>query len=403
MYCRQVGDSLRMRGSWHCREGHNVDFNCAAEDITKRFLGSSLHPGQGRHTAQMLQVTLAVVLVGTVGATLVDDCKSGLEQLQGLNNIELASRCRASFSPELCHHVHRSLGAQPWSSGRMDDSCVRFASAVAGQDMRSLEQTVADKNLSYLDESTSTNKSQVPQPKPGGLVGELLDKLREGHKAMAAKAVSQETASENRNTSSESVKERLTPVKVPAEDGAELVEPVSPSQQLLVQARKTDSHHGVEDKARGSDIEESTIATPNPNDESLGNKEGSETIPIDQDGGEQTLTLNPSESGVPIEQLVKQNHKSTTPRPAAIGFDIEKPDLTVELETVESEDTNFSQLFEQSPTQLVRERDHPVKVWVMVGLVSVVGAFAALLAFACSDSPLTLAELSCSDAELCVE
>merc|ERR1740121_1246344 len=124
---------------------------------------------------------------------LATECMKGLQLLEGKDDFELTARCRAAFSPEACKQARQSLGAQPWTSARMEQSCARFGSALQGTDERARESSLVDKPHSQmpaspqkLDWSTEKKKGPVaaptmPEPpkQAQGPAAGLLNKLKE--------------------------------------------------------------------------------------------------------------------------------------------------------------------------------------------------------------------------------
>jgi len=165
---------------------------------------SDHHCSQAPMSLRLQRVALAAAFVGASAsaANLAEDCRSGLQLLQGQSDFELAASCRASFAPEVCRQAGRTLGDQPWSSEHMDESCARFAAAYSGTDARGLESAVSRKAATLpkptpLEEATSQKKhptgGAIPTPatkqptegksSPGGLIRHLLDKVRDGKTA----------------------------------------------------------------------------------------------------------------------------------------------------------------------------------------------------------------------------
>jgi len=65
------------------------------------------------------------VLLGE-GWSAESQCQGFLQMLDGRGDEEVAALCRARLPGDMCRGVRESLGQQPWSAGRMTQTCVRW-------------------------------------------------------------------------------------------------------------------------------------------------------------------------------------------------------------------------------------------------------------------------------------
>jgi len=114
----------------------------------------------------MFRFALAAAMAVSSAASVGLDCKSTLESMYGLRTAEVAARCRAAFSPGVCAAARQSLGAQPWSSERVVQTCSGFAAAV-GADATTLDRALEEKTKQPTTVEQSTDaKTTAPPPKP---------------------------------------------------------------------------------------------------------------------------------------------------------------------------------------------------------------------------------------------
>jgi len=190
---------------------------------------------------------LAAGLAAAASSTLESDCKQGLEVLQGQSDIELAARCRASFSPDVCREARGALGGQPWSSMRIEESCKRFAATVPGDEPRGLEAALKHKSKAPttpppLEEATqwkshvaSRHHAAVHQP-PKGIVGDVLQKMK------GDEAHTTEGQEEGANMAEEDEKEEAPEARVMAD--TKIVEEVEKDKEEETDGKQTGSDDG---------------------------------------------------------------------------------------------------------------------------------------------------------------
>lgn len=189
---------------------------------------------------------LAAGLAAAASATLESDCKQGLEVLQGQSDVELAARCRASFSPDLCREARSALGGQPWSSMRIQESCKRFAAAVPRDQPRGLEAALKHKSKAPTPpplEEAAQGKSDVAsrhyaavRKLPKGIVGDVLQKMKGGEADTA------EGKEEGATMAEEDEKEEVPKVRVMAD--TKTVEAVKKDEGEETDGEQTDSDEG---------------------------------------------------------------------------------------------------------------------------------------------------------------